>query len=1124
MFVGLFDFIIWYTTTANETQLTYYILIEDTADALYLDDAFVREKGTEKNLIKNGSFDETYPEGQYYAFEESVINSFEKTFAKLEKSNISGIYGAAPHYVPSFLKRDYPDIVLPEQYSSFSTWNTHHPKLLEMYEIFYKSVIPRIKDYESFDGVIVANEPQWNTRVSSYAYIDDFRAKMQEKYVTIDTLNKRWGTQYSSFDEVEMPDSNLDTTPQWHDWREYNDTILPEFVGHISDYIKAIDPDVFTSVKIMDTFGRQSNFRIWGSNNFEVLKDYEDINGCDAWSLIDTYDIRWKNVFYDFLTSVKNAPIYNSEDHIIIDAPKLTYRDDEVKYNIVDLWNGAVHGRGGSILWLWDRSDRTKNGTIYFNSLLTARPDSVATLGKTTLDINRLSKEIVALQDTPSNVGILYSQNSVPYSDEMLDIIKSVSAYLGENGQKTRFVVESDSDKMFDYGMMIVPNSVSITEQTFEKLKKFVANGGTLLIIGDDALTVNEYGDAFNKSDVDAIKNKSVTMSFEDAGTSISGESKKELRKVITQLVEKNGYDRVKIVDKATGEKITEGDFISAEYDGAFIINFCNYECGTSNSIDRRSIFKKAELNLKKGETVTFEKITSYATSRDFEYISASQADEVLYGDGKRYLCDALRCGYDVLKRRDSDVRAKYWEENLACVDSGNDFIDRAVVFAQYHLSIMASPDDNRLGIGAKGLSGMGYMGHSFWDTELFLFPYYLYTRPDTSRRLLEYRYRLIDVAKVKAKKHGYLGAMYPWESAWIDDGEACLEYGDLDLVTGKRRKFEMAETEIHITAGIAYAVWQYYIATGDDEFMEKCGNELVVLTALFFASRACFKNGRYEICGVIGPDEYKENVDNNAYTNYMVHRNLRIADRILKNCPKELKGKLDAEYGFEPVCRRISEVLEGLYLPKEESDGIISQFDGCKNLKPIDIEHYKKLGKVCAIFGDYGFDEILKMQVYKQADLVMLFYVMDELFSIDSMRRNFEYYEKRTIHDSSLSLCIHSLVAARLKMYGLADDMFYRSCCVDIGDNTDNSDEGIHSASIGGIWLALVMGYGGVKVNENGFFVNAVLPEGWNMYSFFMTYRNTRFKLTVTRDGCTAERIYGQPVPICVNGEEITV
>ena len=153
-----------------------------------------------------------------------------------------------------------------------------------------------------------------------------------------------------------------------------------------------------------------------------------------------------------------------------------------------------------------------------------------------------------------------------------------------------------------------------------------------------------------------------------------------------------------------------------------------------------------------------------------------------------------------------------------------------------------------------------------------------------------------------------------------------------------------------------------------------------------------------------------------------------------------------------------------------------------------------------------------------------MLFYVMDELFSIDSMRRNFEYYEKRTIHDSSLSLCIHSLVAARLKMYGLADDMFYRSCCVDIGDNTDNSDEGIHSASIGGIWLALVMGYGGVRVNENGFFVNAVLPEGWNMYSFFMTYRNTRFKLTVTRDGCTAERIYGQPVPICVNGEEITV
>lgn len=566
-----------YTTGANETTLTFYILIEDVADALYLDDAFVCEKGKEENLLKNGDFDSTWPEGQYYAMEQSVVESLQETFASMDKFNISGMYSAAPHYVPKFVQRDYPEVVLPEQYSSFSRWNTKNEKLLETYEIFYKSLIPRIKDYESFDGIVLANEPQFNTRVSSYAYIDDFRAKMKEKYTTIDALNARWGTEYASFDEVEMPSSNLETTPQWHDWREYNDTILPEWVGRISDYIKSVQPNVYTSVKVMDTFGRQSNFRVWGSNNFEVLKDYTDINGCDAWSLIDTYDVRWKNVFYDFLTSVKNTPIYNTEDHIIIDARQLGYDDKEVKYNVVDIWNGAVHGRGGSVMWIWDRSERTKNGTIYFNSLLTARPETIATLGKTTLDLNRLANEIVALQDAPADAAILYSQNSIPYTDEMKDIIFSASAYLGENGQKTRFVVESESEKMFDYGTLIVPNSVSITESTLNNIKKFVDNGGTLLIIGDKALTVNEYGDSHDEALVSYIKSKAYVLDFEDAGTSISAASKEDLRNAITKTVESNGYDTVVVRDKATGDKLADGDYIWTKYDGSYIINLCSY-------------------------------------------------------------------------------------------------------------------------------------------------------------------------------------------------------------------------------------------------------------------------------------------------------------------------------------------------------------------------------------------------------------------------------------------------------------------------------------------------------------------------------------------------------------------
>ena len=565
-----------YTTGPNENTLSFIILVENKADAILVDDAYIRQAGTSKNLLLNGDFEGRYPEEQYYAIDERVVKKFEETFDNLAKYNISGQFGASPHYVPTFVLEDYPEINLPEQWGNFNHQDPNHPKLLEMYEIFYKTLIPRIKDKESFDGVILANEPQYNSMLDSWAFIDDYREAMKEKYQDIAKLNERWGTTYKSFDEVELP-TGIEATPRYYDWKEYNDTILPNWIGKVSEYIKSIDPEVFTHVKVMDTFKTGVNFRISSSDNYEILKDVTDINGCDAWSMIATDDSRWKNLFYDFLTSVKTAPIYNTEDHIIVDARALTYNDKEVIYNVADIWNGAVHGRGGSVLWLWDRYSRSKNGTIYFNSLLTARPDSVATLGKTTLDLNRLSNEVVALQNAKSDIAVLYSDASVPYNDEMLDIIRSVSASLGENGQKTRFVVESQLDNMLNYKAIIIPGSVSVREETLEQLKLFAENGGKLIVIGDRALTVNEYGDNHNADSVTAIKAKAVCLGYEDAGTTIAGISKQAIKKEITSLVKSLSLDTVVVKDKLTGENLTDANWITAEYDGAYIINLCSY-------------------------------------------------------------------------------------------------------------------------------------------------------------------------------------------------------------------------------------------------------------------------------------------------------------------------------------------------------------------------------------------------------------------------------------------------------------------------------------------------------------------------------------------------------------------
>ena len=549
-----------------------------------------------------------------------------------------------------------------------------------------------------------------------------------------------------------------------------------------------------------------------------------------------------------------------------------------------------------------------------------------------------------------------------------------------------------------------------------------------------------------------------------------------------------------------------------------------NKECTERITIDRRSVYSEVRTTVGKNDTFTMEKLVSYATERDFEYADFEYSDEVLRNDGKAYLNEVIELGYDGLLKESARSWSQFWQESLVDVNANDALIDGAIIFAQYHLHIMASRDDNRLGIGAKALSGEGYMGHSYWDTEIFILPYYLCTEPQVARRLLEYRYQLLPVAKNKAAKFGFQGAMYPWESTWITDGEGCIEYGDMDLLTGEKRRFTMGETEIHVTAGVAFAAWQYYCMTGDEEFMEKYGNELIIRTAIFWADRAEKRNGRYEILGVIGADEYKEDVDNNTYTNYMAHKNLVLAKNILDSNPERLLRKLEKEYNMKDVKMEISEVAENLYLPVAEEDGIIPQFDGCKSLKEKDITYYKNLDSVFDIFKDYGFAEILQMQVFKQADIVMLFYLMSDVFDEETVRKNFAYYEERTLHDSSLSMCIHALVAVRLGMKDMAEKLFYDCCCVDFGENTNNSDAGIHSASIGGIWLATVMGYGGLRITDNSLQLKPVLPDGWENYSFPVWYRGSKLKVLVDKNGCCVERVLGDAVTIVLNGKEILV
>ncbi|KHF28388.1 Kojibiose phosphorylase [Anoxybacillus sp. BCO1] len=320
-------------------------------------------------------------------------------------------------------------------------------------------------------------------------------------------------------------------------------------------------------------------------------------------------------------------------------------------------------------------------------------------------------------------------------------------------------------------------------------------------------------------------------------------------------------------------------------------------------------------------------------------------------------------------------------------IESENEFDQLAIRFAHYHLIIMTPAHDARFGVAAKGLTGEGYKGHSFWDTEIFILPFFTYTFPHIARSLLEYRYNTIEGARRKARANGYEGAMYPWESAFTGD-EVTPVWGAVDIVTGKATKIWSGFIEQHITSDIAFAVWQYYKVTGDEDFMKRCGYEMLFDTATFWASRLEWNEEKkqYHINDVIGPDEYKEHVNNNAFTNYMAHWNIETAIRYyerLKESDPALLDALHEKIGVHEAYKKWKEKVDLIYLPQpREEDLVIPQDDTYLTKQIIDLTKYKKQTRVGTIFEDYNLEQVNNIQVSKQADIMVLFYLLENKFS----------------------------------------------------------------------------------------------------------------------------------------------
>lgn len=454
------------------------------------------------------------------------------------------------------------------------------------------------------------------------------------------------------------------------------------------------------------------------------------------------------------------------------------------------------------------------------------------------------------------------------------------------------------------------------------------------------------------------------------------------------------------------------------------------------------------------------------------------------------------------------DRHVAAWEQRWQDADvdiEGDEVAQRAIRFAAHHLIAAANPEDEHVSVGARALTGEGYRGHVFWDTEIFMLPFYTLTDPKAARSLLMYRYHSLAAARARARTHGYEGAMFAWESA--DSGEDVTP--SVVIGPGGLRIPVLCGTmEHHIVADVAYAVWQYWLATGDREFMYGPGAELLLECARFWASRAHGEeDGRYHIRGVIGPDEYHEDVDDNAFTNCMaawtLQRGVEVATMLRQEGSAAGSALLTRLTIDDAILQRWSEIAGALVTGFDSATGLFEQFEGYFRLEPLNVSGREMLPT--AIDALVGRERVQQSQLIKQADVVMLLALLRDRFPADLIERNFRFYESRSNHGSSLSPAIHALVAARLGDMNCAYDYFLRAAEIDLG-HAASSGQGVHAATLGGLWQALVFGFAGFDITSSGVRLDPTLPPAWTALHFTVTRHGQRMKVKVNDVGNSVE------------------
>lgn len=516
---------------------------------------------------------------------------------------------------------------------------------------------------------------------------------------------------------------------------------------------------------------------------------------------------------------------------------------------------------------------------------------------------------------------------------------------------------------------------------------------------------------------------------------------------------------------------------------------------------ENRRILRCITFSAEAGRTFTLYKWVSVFTGRDMpDYTDRAAA---LALEGKRE-------GYRTTLSKSCEEWDKKWDVSEVVLD-GDDEAMQALNYSIYHLLCIAPRHSDRLSIAARGLSGQTYKGAVFWDTEMFMLDFFLFTDPSVAKTLLKYRIDTLEGAKTKAGNYGYEGAFYAWESQ--EGGyDACSDYNVTDVFTGRPMRTYFKDKQIHISAAIAYGIMRYADFTGNDDLLSEGGAEVILECARFYYDLLVKKVhlDRYELHDVIGPDEYHERVNNNAYTNRMAKYTFEAAVKILEDLPglgAKTQAALEAKYEAEALLAAFRDAASHLYVPQPDSGtGVIEQFDGYHSLEEVGLEELKGrlLHEKEYWGGAYGIAAHTK--VIKQADVVTMLNLFSREYDKEILLNNWNYYEPRTEHGSSLSACMYAMLACKCGMPQKAYPFFMKSALSDISGKGKEWAGliyigGTHPASSGGAYMTAIEGFAGIR-QENGVLkADPNLPEGWNSLTFKIIYHGSLYQVKVTKE-----------------------